>query len=54
MNDCVVCDGTGWVLAAPISHPNTAAPKFYRKPLWGSAITVPCFVCGFALVGVAR
>lgn len=45
MPNCHVCEGSGWVQAAPISSPAPYAPKYYRRPIWVKAVMVPCFAC---------
>lgn len=52
---CDVCDGTGFVRAAPLSQLPTnargtatigASHGLHRKALWSRAMAVPCWSCG--------
>lgn len=36
--NCLVCDGKGWLKAAPLSADNNFV-------LWGYAVMVPCWGC---------
>jgi hypothetical protein len=45
MTDCPVCDGSGWVRAAPVS-PFSWTHKVGRVAMWAHAVVVPCFACG--------
>jgi RecJ-like exonuclease len=46
---CVVCDGKGFVQAAPLSI-RTGQNNNHRKALWDKAVVVPCFACTGAQV----
>ncbi len=57
---CLVCEGVGFVRAAPLSNPPTgrgghllvaASHGFHRKALWSRALTVPCWACGGSQIG---
>jgi hypothetical protein len=55
MTTCQVCEGAGFVRAAPLTSLPTgryggvlvaASHGFHRKALWSRALTVPCWACG--------
>lgn len=45
MITCPVCDGTGFMRAAPLSCLLTGRYVGARKALWRSAVAVPCWAC---------
>lgn len=47
--NCLVCDGRGWLKAAPVSGRDGTKPA----ALWLLAVAVPCFACGLRNLAVA-
>ncbi len=51
MNKCPVCEGVGFVRAAPISVATGALRVVgarqgkHRKAVWRHAVTIPCWAC---------
>ena len=43
---CEVCEGVGFVKAAPISTVWRSGGNRHRITLWPKAVTTPCFKCG--------